>query len=392
MRPPARTGAAVAVVLLLTGCGSTSAAVPDWRPQPSFVGEGHLPNIQLPIPGQSGPNGPPSDQGGPMPSGQTPSPSKSNAQDPAVLATKLTTPTALVLLPDGSALVGERTTGRLLRVQPMPDKAVPVVRTIAGLSTVGSGGLLDLALSPHYSQDGLIFAYLTTATDNRVVAFTLTGPITPVFTGIPRGASGNGGRIAFGADGLLYVGTGTAGDPGAASEPTSLAGKVLRLTDIGGPAPGNPNPSSPIFATGAAAVTGLCLDTKSGALITVGAASDSQVKQVLAGAVTPIASLPVKQGGPGGCAVMNSVLYISSLDGKDLVSTPLTVKSGALNVGTFAPLLPNKYGRLLTVVAAPDGALWLTTSNRDGKGAPVPTDERVIRIVPSGGGADNGSV
>lgn len=309
-----------------------------------------------------------------------------------MLATKLAAPTALVLLPDGSALVGERTTGRVLRVQPTPNKPTPTVRTIGGLSTAGGGGLLDLALSPHYRQDGLIFAYLTTATDNRVVAFTLTGPITPVLTGIPRGATGNAGRIAFGVDTLLYVGTGNAGNPAAAKDPKSLAGKVLRLTDIGEPAPGNPSPNSPVLTSGAAAVNGLCVDNKSKTLIAVGTATDNQVNQVLAGSLRPIASLPAAQGGPGGCAVLNNVLYVSSLDGKALLSTTLTTKDNTLSVGSFVPMLQKKYGRLLTVIAAPDGALWLTTSNRDGKGSPVPTDERVIRIVPSGGGGNHGAV
>jgi hypothetical protein len=58
-----------------------------------------------------------------------------------------------------------------------------------------------------------------------------------------------------------------------------------------------------------------------------------------------------------------------------------------ISLSPYSSSLRHKYGRLLTVVGAPDGALWLTTSNRDGHGHPVPADERVLRIVPSSGGA-----
>ena len=114
-----------------------------------------------------------------------------------------------------------------MRVQPIAGQPVTTVRTITGLDSSGDGGLLDLALSPAYDEDHLIYAYVTTATDNRVVDFTLTGPVTPVFTGIPKGATGNAGRIAFDVDGSLLIGTGDAGQPALAQDPASLAGKVL---------------------------------------------------------------------------------------------------------------------------------------------------------------------
>ena len=101
------------------------------------------------------------------------------------MATGLTDPLGIAVLPDGTALVGQRN-GAILQVQPIAGQPVATVRTISGLDSSGDGGLLDLALSPAYAQDHLIYAYVTTATDNRVVDFTLTGPVTPVFTGIPK--------------------------------------------------------------------------------------------------------------------------------------------------------------------------------------------------------------
>ena len=83
--------------------------------------------------------------------------------DPAVVAKHLTTPVGITIMPDNTALVGERTTGRIVRVQPQPDRPVRTVRVLHGLSTAGGGGLLDLAVSPNYREDNLIFAYVTTA-------------------------------------------------------------------------------------------------------------------------------------------------------------------------------------------------------------------------------------
>lgn len=395
-----RPAVALVAAVLLAGCGASARASDRaWVPKPSFQGEGLPPNApssapQQTVPGQQ-PSGPPS-------SGPVPSPTK--AADPFVVATKLTSPVGIAILPDGTALVGERTTGRIVRVQPAPGQPVQTVRTMTGLSTSGGGGLLDLALSPNYSQDSLIFAYLSTSTDNRVVAFTLTGPATVVLAGIPRGPSDNTGRIAFGSDGLLYIGTGDAGRPALAADAKSLAGKVLRVTDIGKPAPGNPARPSPVFTSGHHVVDGLCLVAESNTLVEVeahgsngrdnvnvldrgrsyGWPTPSNVSQA------PIETLPPVQGDPGGCAVLDGELYVTSLEGKALLASALSAKGDRLSAGPFIATLRNRYGRLRSVVADPAaGVLWLTTSNRDGHGRPVADDERVLRIPPpqTGGGA-----
>lgn len=385
-------GAIAAAALALAACGSPgSAGSPTWRPKPSFSGEGNGPGGQQP----ATPNSPGSSSG-------TPSPRPSGTGDPNVVATNLTTPTGIAILPDNTALVGERSTGRIVQVQPQPGQPVQTVRTIPGISAKGGGGLLDLALSPNYDEDNLIFAYVTTRTDNRVIAFTLKGPVTPVLTGIPRGPSDNTGRLAFLADGTLLVGTGDAGNPNAARSRASLAGKVLRVTDIGAAAPNNPAAGSRVFASGFRVSDGLCAtDTGKTAFQTEGlgaVATADPVNLLVAGGTygwpptvtpdqRPLSTLPATRQAPGGCAVLQHVLYATSLDGKALLAAPVkTSSSGTVSLGTFIDAFANKYGRLRTVVAAPDGALWLTTSNRDGNGTPVPTDERVLRIVPSGDG------
>lgn len=385
-----------AATLALAACGSgAGGAAPTFEPSPDFGTNGEGPGVQItpiiPVPSLS-PQGGGSGSG----SGGTPSPSKSTATDPRVVAKHLLAPTGVAILPDNTALVGERSTGRIVRVQPKPNQPVPTVRTLTGLDTAGGGGLLDLALSPTYSEDSLIYAYITTAKDNRVVDFTLTGPVTPVLTGIPRGRSDDTGRIAFGADGDLYIGTGDAGVAAHAADSRSLAGKVLRVNGIGQPAAGNPTRNSAVWTTGHHVVDGLCAvpQTKSLLETEAGAAGHADEINLLAGGDyfgwprsagtihPPLATLVSSERDPGSCAVLNSTLYVTSLTGTALLALPLTGSGTSLTVGKVSEQLRGTYGRLLTVVAAADGALWLTTANKDGHGRPGRDDERVIRFVP----------
>jgi glucose/arabinose dehydrogenase len=393
--------ALAAAAALLAGCAARGdASTGTWVPKPSFTGR--EPSVQLPSPtgvgpSSTNPSAPPT--GSPLPPNSGgPSTSPSGSGDPAVVATKLAAPIGLVVLPDGTALVGERTTGRIVHVQKEAGQPVITVRTIPGLDSSGDGGLLDLALSPTYDEDRLIYAYVTTAGDNRVIEFTLTGVATPVLTGIPKGRTDNAGRITFGTDQNLYVGTGDAGNPALAANPKSLAGKVLRVDGIGHPVAGNPNPSSPIYNIGHRTVDGICQDVSTGSMFDTQARSDGapdEVNQVVrnanygwgrattGGATAPVATLPATRGHAGGCAIANKVLFVASLDGHALLAARLSGSAPSPIIGPFNVALDKKYGRLHTVVAAADGSLWLTTSNKDGHGSPVPTDERVIRILAS---------
>jgi glucose/arabinose dehydrogenase len=388
-RPARRTfGAAVRALtallalVLLAGCSAAAQELtPErtWVPKPEGPPPAEEPGPQLP--GEPGPT-----------DSQTPSGPEAPGQpdDPSVVATGLALPWGLAVLPDNTAIVGERKTGRVLQVQ--PERApVKQLMKIGGIDASGDGGLLDIALSPAYRQDGLVFAYLTTKTDNRVVRFELGGPVTPVITGIPRGATGNGGRLAFGTDGLLYVGTGDAGKPAQAADLRTLAGKVLRVTTFGRPAPGNPNPNSPIFSRGSHNVDGLCLDGRNQVYDTEAGSTADEINRISGGgnygwpsagsatAIGPVRTLAPGTAGVGGCAVIERGLFVAALRGQRLWTIPLDDTGVA---GTPRAVLAGTYGRLRTVVAAADGALWLTTSNRDGFGKPVAQDDRVIRIMP----------
>jgi glucose/arabinose dehydrogenase len=381
---------AVLALLLLTGCSAAADALrpdPTWVPQP----EGPPP-ADLPQPSQTG--------AAPTPGqpGQPGGPEAGTADDPNVVATGLTLPWGLAVLPDGTALVGERTTGRLLVVQPQRAPA-KLVRRMTGLDATGDGGLLGLTLSPNFERDGLVYAYLTTRTDNRVVRFALKGAVTTVLTGIPKGRTGNGGRIAFGSDGMLYVGTGDAGKPALAANRRSLAGKVLRVDTFGRPDPDNPSPSSPVYSLGHGRVAGMCLNGADQVYTTEpGTGGKDEVNRVemgrdygwpdgaRAGAATPDEQIPAPTGGLGGCAVIERGLFVASSTGQRLYALPL---DGSGQAGAPADFLAGAYGRLRTVVAGSDGALWLTTSNKDGAGKPTPQDDRVIRIMPPAGSTNS---
>ena len=354
---------------VLAGCGGDG-----YEPRGPFrpLPEGAPPRV-----------GPPSTDAAPPPPGPADPWSGEQEGDPNVVATDLQVPTGLVVLPDGSAIVGERETGRLVQV--FPDRAPQrELMTVPGIDTSGDGGLLGLALSPSYAEDGLIYAYVSTATDNRVVRFPLGGTPNPVLTGIPRGQRANGGALLFGSSGELYVGTGDTGRPRLAADPRSLAGKVLRI-DVFGAAPGG----DPVYSSGHRDVAALC--TAGGEDDPLYAAGDLEVNAVSEGsehggsgegpaAEDPVVDFPAGEAGLGGCAVGGATVFLGSLPGERVHVAPLDGR-GRLEEAPEA-VLTGRYGRLRTVVLDAEGGLWITTSNRDGAGTPAEDDDKVLRIVP----------
>ena len=320
--------------------------------------------------------------------------------DPQVVATGLTVPWGMGFLPDGSALVAERNSARVLRLR--PGSAPVAVATISGVAPGGEAGLLGLAVSPTYAQDQFVYVYLTTATDNRIVRFRLNAPQTQqvVLSGLARATVHDGGRIAFGPDGMLYAGVGDAAVPANAQNQQSLNGKILRMRPDGGvPASGNPFPGSLVYSLGHRNVQGLAWDAQ-GRLYAAefGQNTWDEVNQIVAGGNygwptvegrgtdarfrNPIVVWTTAEASPSGAAVDGSTLYVAALRGQRLWSVPL---DGAGGAGTPVALLQGRYGRLRTVERAPDGSLWITTSNRDGRGTPAADDDRVIRFPAAGG-------
>jgi glucose/arabinose dehydrogenase len=338
--------------------------------------------------------GPPTESTRPPSPGDPADPnSGEEAGDPNVVATNLTVPTGLVVLPDGSAIVGERETGRLLQVFPDRSPAKELM-TVPGIDTAGDGGLLGLALSPTFDEDGLLYAYLSTATDNRVVRFPVGGTPNPVLIGIPRGEVHNGGGLLFGPDGTLYVGTGDTGNPALAQDPASMAGKVLHVDVFGRPV-GN----GLLHSRGHRDVMALCLggdgtlfatdDATEGPdeFVTVVPGGDHGSPGDAPDSLDPVLEVPGAEGGLGGCAISGRTVFLGALDGKRVHAVQLD--GNGVPVEEPTEFLADRYGRLRTVVLDAEGALWITTSNRDGIGTPVEEDDRVLRVMPPGGSADS---
>src|SRR5215218_1280942 len=178
------------------------------------------------------------------------------------IATGLSVPWGVAFLPGGDALVSERTTGRILRISP-DGRRRRVVMRVPGVDTdSGEGGLLGLAVSPSYARDRWVYAYYTSAGDNRIVCFRLGGRPRPVLTGLRRGTIHNGGRIAFGPDGKLYAGVGETGLSSLAQNRRSLSGKILRMNPDGSVPGDNPFPGSLVWSYGHRNVQGLAWDSR----------------------------------------------------------------------------------------------------------------------------------
>jgi glucose/arabinose dehydrogenase len=319
--------------------------------------------------------------------------------NPQVVATGLTVPWGLGFLPDGSALAAERNSGRVLQLRPGSTPAV--VATVNGVSAGGEAGLLGLAVSPTYASDGFVYVYFTTASDNRIARFRLDSPADQevILSGIARASIHDGGRIAFGPDGMLYAGVGDASNTASAQNPQSLNGKILRMRPDGGvPESGNPFAGSLVYSMGHRNVQGLAWDAQGRLYASeFGQNTWDEVNLIVAGAnygwptvegrsddprfTDPIVVWTTAEASPSGATIDGDTLYVAALRGQRLWSVPLDGTGGA---GTPTALLVGQYGRLRTVERAPDGSLWIATSNRDGRGSPVAADDRVIRFPAAG--------
>ncbi|WP_043636598.1 PQQ-dependent sugar dehydrogenase [Nonomuraea candida] len=313
---------------------------------------------------------------------------------PEELARGIDVPWGLTFLPGGDALIAERDTGRVLRLT--PGGRPREVTTVPGVASGGEGGLLGLAASPGFATDNLVYAYLTAADDNRIIRFRLDGGDPEVvFSGIAKASFHNGGRIAFGPDGMLYAGTGDAGDTALSQDPDSPNGKILRLTPDGKPAPGNPTPGSPVYSLGHRNVQGLAWDDEDRLFATEFGQNDlDEVNLIRPGRnygwpevegegdtgggryTNPLVTWPVREASPSGMAIAGTTAYVAALRGERLWALPLDGGT----VGQPVARLEGRYGRLRTVQVAPDGALWVTTSNTDGRGDLRDGDDRVLRF------------
>jgi glucose/arabinose dehydrogenase len=315
------------------------------------------------------------------------------------LATGLEVPWGVAFLADGSALVSERPTGRVVRVG--ADGGTTPVGTVPGVADQGEGGLLGLAVLPVKAPeaDATVYAYLTsTSHDNRVLRMTFDGSklsgFTPILTGIPSAGIHNGGLVKVGPDGKLWIGTGEAGRRSPAQDRSDLGGKILRINPDGSIPSDNPFPGSAVYSLGHRNVQGLAFDSHDqpwavefgqntwdelNRIVPGGNYGWPEVegKQAKAGFIEPLVQWPTDDASPSGMAIVDDVAYIGGLRGERLWQVPLNGDT----TGTPKAYLHGQFGRIRNVAAAPDGTLWITTSNRDGRGSPGPGDDKVIRLT-----------
>jgi glucose/arabinose dehydrogenase len=330
----------------------------------------------------------------------TPSPSRQDRPGPPrvvdTVARNLSVPWGIDFLPDGTAIVTERDTRRVLAID---DGRVTQIGLIESAAPQGESGLLGVAVSPDFDEDRAIFLYVTTAEDNRIIRMSyrkgqLRSPEV-ILDGIPNGFIHDGGRLQFGPDGYLYASTGETGAPELAQDRNSLGGKILRITPDGDPAPRNPDPSSPIWTLGHRNVQGLAFDDDDNLWASeFGQSTFDELNLIRRGGnygwprfegrgddpnlTNPQVVWDTSEASPSGLAYLDGRLWLGALQGERLWR--IDVANGRATEPT--DFFVGRYGRLRTVVVAPDGNLWVSTSNRDGRATPGPDDDQIIVVDP----------
>jgi glucose/arabinose dehydrogenase len=315
------------------------------------------------------------------------------------LARDLAVPWGMAFLPNGDALVGERDSGDVHVVARGGGRhRVGHLDVFSQLSSAGESGLLGLALHPGFASNGWVYAYLSTHSDNRVVRMRYAdgrlGPRHLVLAGIPMNVHHNGGGLVFGPGGQLFASTGDGEDSARAQSRSSLGGKILRMTPTGGVPAGNPF-GNHVWSMGHRNVEGITFDAQGTLWASeFGEKRTDELNRIVRGANygwprvegadgrggfrDPFAQWsPTSSCSPSGVAVASGRAWVGALQGRCLFSVRLRGPRARRKHKHFA----GQFGRVRAVHRAPDGSLWFTTSNRDGRGTPGPHDDRVIRVV-----------
>lgn len=326
-----------------------------------------------------------------------PSKTEVNTQDREVVVQDLDIPWEVAFLPNNEFLITERP-GRLLRIG--KDKKVIEIQ---GVQHVGEGGLMGLALHPDFEKNQLLYLYFTTGErgrlTNQLERYKLVenslSEKKVILSGVLGSSNHDGGRIMFGPDGLLYIGTGDAEQSNLAQDTKSLNGKILRIKDDGSIPKDNPFGNA-VYSYGHRNVQGLAWDDKGNLWATEHGQSDLDELNLIekgknygwpviqgdekrSGMVTPIVNSGANETwAPAGAVFLGRSIYFVGLKGETLYEARIE-GLGANNVRKH---LVGVYGRLRAIRIGPDGAFYITTSNTDGRGIVRGNDDKLIRINP----------
>lgn len=343
----------------------------------------------------------------------TQSPSINQDEPVTVVAQNLEVPWAIAFLPssptggpDRSMLVTERA-GRVRYVDQNGLDSTSVA-TLSQVEEIGEGGLLGIALHPDFAKNNYVYLYYTYSskgdnTLNRVVRMTYKDKkLTDekiIVDAIPGAANHNGGRIKFGPDNMLYITTGDAQEPSLAQDRNSLAGKILRVTESGRAVANNPF-NNKVFTLGHRNPQGLAWDSTGQLWSTEHGRSGVQSgldelnliisgknygwptiqgNETRSGMVTPIKNSESTTWAPAGAAFVDGSLFFGGLRGQTLYEAVLDNDT----VTEVKEHFNSQFGRIREVVVGPDNMLYITTSNRDGRGSPQAGDDKILRINPA---------
>ncbi|NLC34689.1 MAG: PQQ-dependent sugar dehydrogenase [Erysipelothrix sp.] len=308
-----------------------------------------------------------------------------------VVTTNLESPWSIVFYAD-IPLVSLRDNQEIIEI--LEDGSQRLVGKVEQAVPRGEGGLLGLAV-----YDNFLYTYYTTARDNRVTRFVLSGTNGSlsisdeevILEGLPNASNHNGGRIHFGPDGMLYVTTGDAANPQSSQDLSVLSGKILRLTPEGDVPDDNPIRGSLIYSFGHRNPQGITWDEEgvmySSELgqntwdeLNVIEANNNYGWPLIEGIeetnefVSPIQQWATSEASPSGLTYHDGKLFIANLRGNSLSVINLT------DLTSSEIYFKGEYGRIRDVTIAPDGSLWILTNNTDGRGSPSSTDDQIIAI------------
>jgi glucose/arabinose dehydrogenase len=319
----------------------------------------------------------------------------------------LEVPWALAFLPDNSLLVTERP-GRVRLVNADGTLLADPLLTLQVVQEIeGEGGLHGIAPHPNFARNKFVYVYYTYAnignqSRNRVARYTLENSKlvneSAIVDNIPGALYHDGGRIKFGPDNFLYITTGDAQEPSLAQNTDSLAGKILKVADTGQPGPGNPF-GNEIFSYGHRNPQGIAWNrenqlwqTEHGRTSPTGFDEMNLIErgknygwEVIQGDESQSGmEAPKRHSGangtwaPGGASFVENSLFFTGLRSEALYEAVVSGNS----VVELKEHFEGSYGRLRDVITGPDGMLYVTTSNRDGRGIPADGDDKILRINP----------